>query len=153
MRDYLKQFVSDECDDWDKYIPLAMFCYNTSVHSSSKFTPYELVFGQKPLLPTSVNSNENESNYDNYVQNLKLKLNKIQSIARENLIKNKEISKLRYDNKIKVPNYKKGDYVLIMSKGQNKLKPQWKCPYEIISLDKVNVTFRTKNGKHKKNPF
>lgn len=155
LKDYLKQYVSEDQNDWDKYVPLAMFCYNTSTHSSSNFTPHELVFGQKPTLPTSVVEKENENDYDTYVNNLKYKLNKIQKIARENLIGNKEKSKLRYDTKIKVPNYKIGDYVLLSSISTNKLKSIWKGPYEIISINKNinNATIRGQNGKFTKVHF
>lgn len=99
-KDYLKQYVSEDQSNWDKYVPLAMFSYNTSVHSSSNFTPYELVFGQKPILPSSLLNvdNENSCNYNTYLDNLKYKLKIVQGTARENLIKYKEKSKLTYDN-------------------------------------------------------
>lgn len=43
LKDYLKHYITPKQHDWDKYISIAMFCYNTHVHSSTKFMPYELV--------------------------------------------------------------------------------------------------------------
>ncbi|KAJ3666393.1 hypothetical protein Zmor_001836 [Zophobas morio] len=53
LADYLKHYVSDKQTDWDQWLNFAMFSYNTSVHTSTKYTPHELVFGNKPELPSS----------------------------------------------------------------------------------------------------
>ncbi|GJY73177.1 retrotransposable element Tf2 [Tanacetum coccineum] len=34
--------------DWAKWLPMAEFWYNTKFHSSTKTTPYEIVYGQTP---------------------------------------------------------------------------------------------------------
>ena len=50
--EYLKQYV-DKKREWDELLKLAAFSYNTSVHESTKFPPYELVFGRTARIPTS----------------------------------------------------------------------------------------------------
>lgn len=37
--------------DWDVYVPYAMFAYRTAVHTSTGYTPFELLFGQEARLP------------------------------------------------------------------------------------------------------
>ncbi|CAK9301283.1 unnamed protein product [Gordionus sp. m RMFG-2023] len=37
--------------DWPGVLPGIVFAYNTSRHESSKFTPYEMMYGRKDLLP------------------------------------------------------------------------------------------------------
>lgn len=91
LADFLKYFVKIDNSDLDDLLDFAMFTYNTTVHSSSKFTPFELVFGVKPNLPSSITKvPEFKYTYDDYIDNLTLKLRKSREIARENLIKSKE---------------------------------------------------------------
>ena len=47
----LAMFVSQEHDNWDDLLPFMMLAYNTTVHTSTGFTPYRLVFGDECNLP------------------------------------------------------------------------------------------------------
>ena len=50
-RTLLAMFVSQEHDNWDDLLPFMMLVYNTTVHTSTGFTPYRLVFGDECNLP------------------------------------------------------------------------------------------------------
>ena len=52
LGEYLKQFVTKN-SEWDDWLKLAMFSYNTSVYESTKCTSYELVFGKLAREPSS----------------------------------------------------------------------------------------------------
>ena len=41
----LAMFVSREHDNWDDLLPFMMLAYNTTVHTSTGFTPHRLVWG------------------------------------------------------------------------------------------------------------
>ena len=47
----LAMFVSQEHDNWDDLLPFMMLVYNTTVHTTTGFTPYRLVFGDECNLP------------------------------------------------------------------------------------------------------
>ena len=47
----LAMFVSREHDNWDDLLPFMMLAYNTTVHTTTGFTPYKLVFGEECNLP------------------------------------------------------------------------------------------------------
>ena len=47
----LAMFVSREHDNWDDLLPFMMLTYNTTVHTSTGFTPHRLVFGEECNLP------------------------------------------------------------------------------------------------------
>ena len=59
LGEYLKQFVAKN-SEWDDWLELAMFSYNTSVHKGTKCTPYELVFGKLNREPSSESLSQQE---------------------------------------------------------------------------------------------
>ena len=44
LQDILSSFVSQHRDDWDLWIDIAVYAYNTSPQESTGFSPFELVF-------------------------------------------------------------------------------------------------------------
>lgn len=119
VKDYLKHFISNNQTDWDEFIPFAMFSYNTHIHASTNYSPYELLFGHKPHLPSSITQQPTiQYSYDDYVKDVKNKLNIAQKIARDNLINSKHKSKTYYDKAVKSPNYKVDDLVYLRDKTQ-----------------------------------
>uniref|UniRef100_A0A8C0XU21 Integrase catalytic domain-containing protein n=1 Tax=Cyprinus carpio carpio TaxID=630221 RepID=A0A8C0XU21_CYPCA len=50
----LSLFVDDNQANWDILLPYVMMAYRSSVHSSTGFTPYKVVFGKEIVLPVDV---------------------------------------------------------------------------------------------------
>jgi hypothetical protein len=50
---YLRSFSGHRPKDWILWLPLAEWSYNIYVHTSTKFSPFEAVYGYPPpaLLP------------------------------------------------------------------------------------------------------
>ncbi|MBW0477456.1 hypothetical protein O181_017171 [Austropuccinia psidii MF-1] len=48
VEQYLWMYVSYHQDDWNTWLPLAEFAYNTSDHSSTKQSPFFTVYGRDP---------------------------------------------------------------------------------------------------------
>lgn len=46
---YLRCFTSERPHSWRKWLPMAEYWYNTSFHTSLGITPYEAVYGVKPV--------------------------------------------------------------------------------------------------------
>lgn len=133
-----------------------MLSYNTTVHSTTKFTLFELVFGFKAKLPTSITkSPEFKYTYDDYMDNLTLKLQKSQEIARKHILKSKKINIKIYDKNCKNHNFNIGDKVFLLNEQSKlnrskKLTPNYLGPYEIVQINSpVNYTILIKNKKHK----
>ena len=91
----MKQYANEQ-KQWDRWIDLAMFNYNTNVHEATKHTPYELVFGKIARVPSNelFNPENKLANYNDYLINLVTQLHAIQTNARENVIE----AKIKFSN-------------------------------------------------------
>jgi hypothetical protein len=47
LETYLRCFVSDQQTQWDKWLPLDKWWYNTSYHVATHMTPFEAVYRKK----------------------------------------------------------------------------------------------------------
>jgi hypothetical protein len=144
LKTYLRSFV-DKDVNWDRLLAYAMFCYNTTVHTSTAYTPYELVFGRKPNIPSSFQREpEVQYNYDNYISDLKRMMQEAHKVTHANLMKKKERNKNYYDKNKHVIKINVGDKVLITEHNKrNMLSRNWTGPYEIIMIhDNENITIK-----------
>ena len=47
-------FAGEHKDDWDDLLPPVMMAYRSSVHESTGFSPYRLMFGEECMLPMDI---------------------------------------------------------------------------------------------------
>lgn len=69
---------------WSKWVPYYKFAYNTTVHSATGKTPFELIYGKLCNLPSSIQEETEISpvyNIDDYSAILKFKLQTAQKQA------------------------------------------------------------------------
>ena len=50
----LAMFAGKNRDDWDDLLPAVMMAYRSSVHESTGFSPYRLMFGEECTLPMNI---------------------------------------------------------------------------------------------------
>jgi hypothetical protein len=81
-----------------KYIPFAMFAYNSINNSTTDYQPYELFCGGKVELSTSMTKSP-EPQYVDYQFELKKIMQGTQEISKNRLLTSKEKSKKKYDEK------------------------------------------------------
>lgn len=148
---HLGPFLRIQCDNhpetWSQWLPFWCFTYNNTVHSSTKYAPYELVFGKPCEMPTRIFSNiEPLYNPDNYSSELKYRLQVANKDARENLLKCKEKRKQTYDKNVNQIKYSPNDMLLVKNETGNKLKPLYDGPYIVIEEQEPNLKIM-KNGK------
>lgn len=145
---FLRIQTDNHPEAWSQWLPYWCFSFNTSVHTETKFTPFELVFGKVCSLPSNLNNNIVEPlyNHDSYPLELKYRLQLSQKEARENLLKSKLARKTVYDKNINPIVYRPGDLILIKNENCSKMDSIYTGPYIVIQDMSPNVQIN-KNGK------
>ena len=65
----LAKYASDQPENWDAYIPAALFAYRTIPQATTKYEPFQLVYGRKAKLPIDITNNITSQNtWDNALQ-------------------------------------------------------------------------------------
>jgi transposase InsO family protein len=64
LTNYLRCFGDTKSSDWDKCLPFACFTYNTTPHSVTKYTPYDVLFGRIANIPGKLRQPQPLYNYD-----------------------------------------------------------------------------------------
>lgn len=148
LMDFIRSY-SEAYSDWDRLVPFAVFTYNTSVHGSTNFTPFELVYGRVARFPMKIPPGERLRTYNLYLQDLITRLSEMKVIAGERQIDCKVASKERYDRNLKTLNANPGDYAWVLNEPRSsKFDSYYKNPLKIVEvLTKNNVILELPNGK------
>lgn len=141
---YLRMQTAQYSTAWGDWLPFWCFSFNTTVHSETKYTPYELVFGKTAKLPSNINDSVDPLyTFDNYPKELKYRLQQANADAKQNLIKAKMKRKERYDqNCTKSIFYKKDDLVLVKNNVTCKMDALFKGPYRVVKDEHPNLVIQ-----------
>ena len=47
----LLKYINADQNDWDEHLESVLFSYRTSVHATTKYTPFFLMYGREAILP------------------------------------------------------------------------------------------------------
>ena len=146
MTEYLRCFCDSRNNDRDKWLPFACFVCNTTPHTMTNHTPYEIVFGRKASLPGQLQQ-KTALLYNYIVHDVKRKLQLCQELARANLMKSKQRRVAQQASKAYMPIFNKGDKVLLRNEKAGKLDSLWAGPYTIYEIDPNGSTVITELSK------
>ncbi len=154
VKKYLASFVDDTTLDWENFLPALMLSYNTSYHSTIATTPFELLFGEKPSLPSFPNPEIQRLHYGESTSAERYQLlQKIRFIAKNIADEQSDKMKDKFDKSAFPHDFKINDLVWFeefMPLGKNpKLTPKWQGPAKITEVNDTNVRVLLPNGKTK----
>ena len=133
MCDSLASMCNEKKNNWDDQLSKVVFSYNTSRHSTTKFTPFEMMFGRLCKLPFDPPTKTSIIEPQLYVKNLQSYLNDVKDTARRNIEQVQRRSKQRYDADRMNEKHGIGEFVYIRKLGLNKkLSPKYLGPYQVI---------------------
>ncbi|CAB3990520.1 Retrovirus-related Pol poly from transposon [Paramuricea clavata] len=159
LKAIISSYVNGHHNDWDLHLPLALFAYRTSVHSSTRVFPFKAVYGRDATTPlVLLGSTENPKTrlIAHYCAELEFTLKEVHATVAEEIKKAQTRQNQNYDarntahqTEIRRP----GDIVwlhsTVISKGRSrKFHKPWIGPYVILRCQgRLNYVIRPKSGK------
>ena len=137
--------------EWDSKLPYVLFAYRASAQQSTGESPFYLVYGRDPRIPTTTVISQKRSVYevdlDDYKRELTLGLSQAWELAQNNIKRAQAQQKCQYDKKTAPVEVKVGDRVMIYMPTEVQGK-KWKLarpfhgPYRVITATPNNVEAR-----------
>ena len=153
----LSQYVSQSAE-WDELVPALVLSYNSSVNTSTGYSPFELILTRAPTVPVLEPMFPMQREGDRVQQRARLQrhLQRNAKKAKETLKKTQERYKRNYDRAVRrrAEKLKCGDLVFVKTysmSGSHKLVTPAAGPYTVVETDGYTVTVKTPSGDHKIN--
>ena len=150
LQDVLSAYVSSHRDDWDLWVDLAVYSYNTSRHESTGFSPYELVFGRIARTPLEVDLGlplKDPQTQSEYSDTLRKQLYSLKQTAQEHLAHSRHVQKRQNASSCNWKPFSVGQAVWLRRTKSWKFGMRWIGPYQIVSVQGVNYKIRPQKGK------
>ncbi len=151
---YLASFMDDTTLDSENLLPALMLSYNTSYHSTITMTLFELLFGEKPRLPSFPNPDIQCLHYRESMsaEHYQL-LQKIRFLAKNissdqgDKIKN-NFDKMAFPHSFQIDNLVWYEDFAPLGKNPT-LTPKWQGPAKITEINDANARLLLPKGKTK----
>ena len=143
--------------EWDKCISYVLWAYRGTIHKSTSFSPYQLLFGKTMRMPLDQlvrfwkgKEEEDSSSASEYVQTLQANIELVQDLAYEKENSEKVKQKGYYDQKTKERIFEVGSFVLVFKPTmKDKLSNQWQGSFPIVKV-LTPVTYQVDAGTKNK---
>ena len=129
------------------------FSYNTSVHSSTGYSPFFLAHGREARMPIETmfggvaNSHSLPISYDDFVDGVTKRMKHASYLVGQELVKCQERQSNYFDSKSRFQPYSIGDLVWIddPAKQSDKLAARWNGPFRVTRVMNNGTTYQLQN--------
>ena len=135
----LSTSIDDGPFEWEDHIQKVCMAYNTSVQSTTGFTPFFLMFGREARLPVDLlfELPHSSSSVTDYAVSLTKSLNKAYELTRIKVGHKQQQQTENYNQNIYGQPFKENDLVWfhnprVLKGSHRKLKKRWTGPYKIM---------------------
>lgn len=130
----LAKLTEKNIHDWDFYVQSVVFAYNTGRHASTKFSPFELLYGRSPRLPPDGPRDRYDFSVPHdYFHHLQRVLRLYHEQAKRHSLQSRLNYKRQFDRNRSNPQYFVGDAVLRrLSQSPSKLAQLYSHPCIVV---------------------
>ena len=140
LLDMLSTAVGERPFDWECHLCHLCLAYNTSVHLTTGYTPFYLMFGRRVAMPTDImygSPTPQAVTVPDYVADLRSSLESAYQCVQERMGHKLEHQKELYDRKAHGDPFQPGDLVWLhhpdIPRGQSKkLHRLWTGPFRVV---------------------
>ena len=139
----LAKTVAQNGRDWDTRLPYVLFAYRSSIQESAKESPFFLLYGRDPCLPTeetlSMSTSHQLLDLDDYKTELVTGLAEAWQLAQTNVRKAQQKQKKQHDRRAKGHEFRLGDQVFVYMPAAKRAKAYkfakpFAGPYRIVDV-------------------
>jgi len=162
----LTKLVNEHRTDWDEHLPTVLFSYRTAYKIGTGYTPFQLVYGLHPLMPTeyTVPTRRTTGTTDFTPQRvLTARLVELNRLTDDRIDSQTNLGQRQWERALwsqhrhKPKTFTVGDYVLWFPKGQKqhsgKFKTRWFGPYRVQYLLPNNTALLVTEAHFEPNPI
>ena len=150
LTDMLAKRVERNGKDWDTHLPFVLFAYRASVQESIKESPFYLLYGRDPRLPTTLEVDalsREEIHVDSYKKEMSTKLIEAWELAKVANRRAQDRQKTQYDRQTKPSQFSVGDRDFVYMPAAKACKAYkfarpFYGPYRIIEQNDLGVVVR-----------
>ena len=153
LTDMLAKKAERSGKDWDAHLPFVLFAYQASLQESTKESPFYLLYGHDPRLPTTLGldsgrqQQQHLTDLDTYKAEVAFKFSEAWKLARDNIKKAQQCQKKHYDRRTRLPRFKVGDRVFVYMPAAKACKAYkfarpFYGPYRIVEQSETGVVVR-----------
>ena len=143
--------------NWEEHLQKVCFAYNTSIHTSTGYSPYYLMFGRQPVLPIDVQYGttqpHQQPSVNEYAAELDQRLTSAFELARRTSGIQHERQKQYYDTKTHGESHAVGDLVWLHNpkvpkNSSKKLFHPWTGPFKVVKkLSEYTYRIQKQEGR------
>ncbi|MDI9312849.1 MAG: DDE-type integrase/transposase/recombinase, partial [Limnohabitans sp.] len=142
----LAMYVNSKHSDWDTLLPFVTFAYNTSPRSSTKFSPFYILYGRNPVLPYDLLNGVKITEYKNleeYKNLINTKWPELRDLVKNNILQAQNKYREQGNKKRKEHAFFKGQKVMVYNPAKkvgltDKFLLKWHGPFTLLKQTSNN---------------
>nr|XP_025682159.1 uncharacterized protein LOC112783427 [Arachis hypogaea] len=139
----LRKKLDDAKGVWAELVPEVLWAYNTTVHSTTKETPFRLVYGSEAMIPMEISQSSLRTQSEHQKEARQAELDLIEEIRETSAIRHRALQQQlsrRYSRIVQPRTFNVGDLILRKTEqarrppSHGKLAANWDGPYRVYEV-------------------
>jgi transposase InsO family protein len=137
----IRKLCEEKTNNWDLYLEQALFACRVKIHSTTGFSPFELVYGVRPVLPGDIGvpclqQEVDKKKLAEWAENERLELAEKRALSLARTKRQQQKAKEYFDAEVAKTgeNYTVGDLVMLANEAGKKLDRRWTGPYRVLEV-------------------